>query len=381
MTSELIWTGRSTMLREIHEGPEATARTLERLLPLQDQIAGMARGRRHVLFSARGSSDNAAMYGRYLLETRAGLPAAMLAPSVFTHYDARPDLSDTLVVSVSQSGATSELVDVQERVRACGAATIAVTNVADSPLAAAADLALVTQAGPEVAVPATKTYLTQTVAMAVLGTALSARAPSLDADLRRVPDLVRDALGRTAEIDEAACTLAGATGATVVTGRGMMLGTALETALKIEETCLRAVRGYSYADLRHGPIAVVRPGTVAVLVAAADGPMVSAIHELATDLAERGAAVVAIGGDEQLARTVHVHVPAPPLPEALAPVGTIVPAQLMVERLAARLDLDPDSPRGLAKITQTDAHGAQSANDAPVPAQGTAPTRRIVESE
>lgn len=248
------------MLEEIRQQPDAVARTLAALLPLRAQIGALRR--RHVLFAARGSSDNAALYGRYLLETHAGIQAAMLAPSVFTHYGASIDLSDTLVITVSQSGATQELVQTQQAVQALGAATIAVTNVADSPLATDADLALVTKAGPELAVPATKTYLCQVLAMAVIASGLAPRTDTtLDADLARVPVLVAEALAGSAELDEAAALLAQAD-PTIVTGRGMLLGTALETALKMEETCLRPVRGYSYADLRHGPIAVVRPGDI-----------------------------------------------------------------------------------------------------------------------
>ena len=348
----------SQMLREIHEQPAAASRTIEALTPLRPQIAALAEGRRHVLFAARGSSDNAGLYGRYLLETYAGRPAAMLAPSVFTHYHAAVDLSDTLVVTISQSGGTQELVETQALVRERGAATVAVTNVGDSPLAAEADLALVTQAGPELAVPATKTYLGQTIAMAVLATTLApdegARV-ALDGELAELPGRIAQVIEAGTGVDEAACALAEAMGPTIVTGRGLLLGTALETALKIEETCLRPVRGYSYADLRHGPIAVVRPGAVAVLVAAKDGPLTAAMTELAGSLAERGATVVGVGGDEDFVRACGLHVPAPAAPETLSPIGTIVPAQLVVERLAARLDLDPDNPRGLAKVTQTDA--------------------------
>lgn len=355
----------SQMLREIHEQPAAATRTIEALVPMRPEIAALAEGRRHVLFAARGSSDNAGLYGRYLLETYAGRPAAMLAPSVFTHYHATVDLSDTLVVTVSQSGSTQELVETQALVQAQGAATVAITNVADSPLAAEADLALVTQAGPELAVPATKTYLGQTIAMAVLATALSPTPTTLDAELAELPQRIAQVIAAGTGVDEAACALAEAMGPTIVTGRGLLLGTALETALKIEETCLRPVRGYSYADLRHGPIAVVRPGAVAVLVCAQDGPLTGPMTELAGALAERGATVIGIGGDDDFVRACGLHVPAPAAPETLAPIGTIVPAQLVVERLAARLDLDPDNPRGLAKVTQTEADS--SSDDRVIP--------------
>jgi glucosamine--fructose-6-phosphate aminotransferase (isomerizing) len=341
------------MAREMAEQPGAARATLEALLPLRPRLRELAAGRRRVLFAARGSSDNAAIYGRYLLETWAGVSGGLVSPSVATHYRSRLDLSDAVVVSVSQSGATDEIVSTQAWARACGAATVAVTNVAGSPLAEQADLALVTLAGPELAVPATKTYLTQLVAMAVLGTALAPEPAALDADLARVPDEVARLLAGATGVEDAITALDAATYA-VVSGRGLMLGTALETALKLEETCLRPVRGYSYADLRHGPISVVTEGTAALLVAAPGGPLLDALVELADDLAARGARVVGVGGDARFAAACAVHVPGPDLPEQLAPLAAIVPAQLVVEGLARRLGLDPDNPRGLAKVTATD---------------------------
>lgn len=346
-------TTATRMAREIAEQPAAVRTTMDALLPLRDRIREVAAGRRRVLFAARGSSDNAAIYGRYLLETHAGVVGSLVAPSVATHYGSRLDLSDAVVVSVSQSGATDEIVATQAWARDCGAATVAVTNVEGSPLAEDAGLALVTRAGPEHAVPATKTYLTQLVAMAALGTALAPDPHSLDAHLEQVPDEVARLLSSPIGVDAAIAALREAS-YSVVTGRGLLLGTALETALKLEETCLRPVRGYSYADLRHGPISVVAEGMTAVLVAAADGPMVEPLTALATDVAERGAAVVGIGGDARFASACAVHVPGPDLPEALAPLGAMVPAQLIVEGLARALGHDPDNPRGLAKVTTTD---------------------------
>lgn len=339
------------MAREMAEQPDAARRTLEALLPLRAEIVARHAGRRRVLFAARGSSDNAAIYGRYLLETYAGVPGGLVSPSVATHYGTRLDLSDALVVSVSQSGATEEIVATQAWARECGAATIAVANVAGSPLVEEADLALVTAAGPEVAVPATKTYLAQMVAMAVLGTALAPEPEALDADLARVADevqrLVATDVARAVEVlQESAYT--------VVSGRGLMMGDALETALKLEETCLRPVRGYSYADLRHGPISVVTSGTAAVLLSATDGPMLSPMTELAHDLAGRGARVVGIGGDPAFAAAAEVGLPGPDLPETVAPIAAIVSSQVLVERLAHALGLDPDKPRGLAKVTATE---------------------------
>lgn len=361
-------TGRTTLMAsEVAEQPAALERTLDALLPLRERLRELAGDARDVLLVARGSSDNAAVYGRYLLEVHARRRAALAAPSIATHYAARLDLSDALVVSVSQSGGTQEIVDTQAWAVFCGARTVAVTNVADSPLAAAADLTLVTRAGAERAVPATKTYTTQCAAMAVLGTALAADPTSLDDDLARVPEQVQRLLDRRAGVEAAVDGLAAARDV-LVSGRGLVMGTALEVALKLEETCLRGVRGLSYADLRHGPIAVVDADVVAVLVSAADGPVVGGMTDVARDLASRGARTLAIGGDRALAAACTWHVPGPDLPETLAPLALVVPGQLVVEALARRLGLDPDAPRGLSKITQTDpARSASIASHAPTP--------------
>ena len=340
------------MMREISEQPAALARTLDALVPLRPQIAQLAAGRRHVLFVARGSSDNAAIFGRYLCEVFAGRPAALAAPSVATHYRADLDLSDTITVCVSQSGETEEIAETQTWAAARGARTIAITNVEGSTLGRAADLALVTQAGTELAVPATKTYTTQLAAIAVLVSALADRDDTLD--FARVPAAAAALLdGAHPAAEDAADLLAGMAD-TLVTGRGITYGTALEVALKLEETCLRPVRGLSYADLKHGPIAVVDADLATVLVAAPAGPTVAGMTQLATTLRERHAAVVGIGGDDAFAARCDIVLPGPDLPEALAPLALVIPGQLMVEALARRLGLDPDSPRGLSKVTQTD---------------------------
>ncbi|QIG45928.1 SIS domain-containing protein [Nocardioides anomalus] len=338
------------MLAEILEQPEALRRTLRRLEPLGDDLARLGTGRPQVLFAARGSSDNAATYGRYLTEVVAGRAAALVAPSVATAYRSPVRLEHALVVVLSQSGETAELVETLTWARGCGAATVAVTNVGDSSLARHADLVLVTEAGPEHAVPATKTFTTQLAAMAVLAGAL-AGAPL--AGLEQVPGAVSDLLEHRTGVDAAIEGLL-ARPRTIVTGRGLGHAVAAELALKLEETCLRVVPGLSYADLRHGPIAVVDDQTTAVVVAPRDGPVLDGLTRLVPDLQARGAAVVAIGGDAALAGRADVAVAGPDLPEVLAPIGLVVAGQLVVEGLARRLGLDPDSPRGLRKVTQTE---------------------------
>jgi glucosamine--fructose-6-phosphate aminotransferase (isomerizing) len=345
------------MSREIAEQPAALRATFDALLPRRAEIRARLAGRRHVLFAARGSSDNAAIYGRYLLETHAGVPAGLVSPSVATHYRSHLDLSDAVVVGVSQSGRTSEIVETLAWARDCDAVTVAVSNDEDSDLATSSDLALTTLAGTELAVPATKSYLTQVAAMTVLGTALGPDDRKLDAALAQIPDQVEAVLADTAQTDSGRLEpVVGqlADGACVVTGRGLLMGTALEIALKLEETCARPVRGYSYADLRHGPISAVQPGVTAVLVGAADGPMREAMIELADDLRTRGATTVAVGGSPDLAAACDLATGPLEVTERLAPLVTVVPMQVVVERLARSLGLDPDEPPGLSKVTRTD---------------------------
>lgn len=344
----------TTMSGEIAEQPAAVQRTLDDLRRRGPELRALAGAHRHVRFVARGSSGNAAVYGRYLLETHAGYVAGSAAPSVATHYDAALDLSDTIVVSVSQSGGTEEIVQTQAWAAQRGARTIAITNDAASPLATASDVALVTRAEPELAVPATKSYTTQLAAMVVLADALGPTPGALVERADAVPEQISRLIAERAGIDAAAQRLADTT-ETLVSGRGLLFGTALEAALKLEETCLRPVRGLSYADLRHGPIAVVDDEHTALLLSAQNGPMTSGMTELVHDLRGRNvSAAVGVGGDEAFATAVDVHVAGPDLPEPVAPLALVVPVQLVVEALAQRLGLNPDSPRGLSKVTQSE---------------------------
>jgi glutamine---fructose-6-phosphate transaminase (isomerizing) len=340
------------MRQEIDEQPEALRRTLDAFLPLAGELRALAGDARQVLLIARGSSDNAAVYGQYLCSVRAGRLATLASPSVATAYRASIDLRGVLAVAVSQSGATEEIVATLEWARDCGARTVGVANVDGSPLTEVADLALVTQAGAEVAVPATKTFTTQLAAMAVLALALADDQPGLAA-LQGVPDAVAAVLEGAAEAEGLAERLTYAD-TMVVSGRGYAYSTALEIALKLKEACYVSAVGLSYADLLHGPIAIVDWNTPALLVAAGDGPILPGMTALARRIVDAGAHVYGIGGDQEFAATCRSALPIPPLPEHLAPLALIVPGQLLVEALARAKGIDPDAPRGLRKVTQTD---------------------------
>jgi glutamine---fructose-6-phosphate transaminase (isomerizing) len=344
----------SHMRTEIAEQPAALRATIDALLPRAAEVGALARDTRQVLFIARGTSDNAAVYGSYLIQAHAGRLATLAAVSIATTYRSRVDLSGVLAVALSQSGQTEEIIETITWARDCGARTLAITNGDGSPLTQAADVAFVTKAGAERAVPATKTFTTQLAALAVLAIGLGA---DLDpGQLREVPSAIEQMVAGTAaepsDLDPIVTELAGVQGV-VVSGRGLAYSAALELALKLKEACYLHAMGISYADLLHGPIAVVDAQTPAIVVAANSGPTLDGTVALARRVTGAGARAYAIGGGSALASVSNRALPGPELPEWLAPIGLIVPGQLLTEAPSRRLGLDPDSPRGLSKVTQT----------------------------
>ncbi len=342
------------MRTEIGQQATALRATFDDLLPRVAEVGLLGRETKQVLFIARGSSDNAAVYGSYLVQTHTGRLATLASPSVATTYKKNLDLSGVLAVAISQSGRTAEIVETLDWASSCGARTVAVTNGEGSPLAEAAQVALVTKAGEELAVPATKTYTTQLAALAVLAIGLGAEVDI--ADLRRAPAEIDRLIAATEESDalpEMVEGLAGVPGA-VVSGRGIAYGTALELAIKLKEACYLHAMGLSYADLLHGPIAVVDDDTPAILVAADEGPTLAGTVALARRVTQAGAKAYGVGGGKALAEASSCALPGTDLPEWVAPLALIVPGQLLTEALARRLGIDPDVPRGLGKVTQTD---------------------------
>ncbi|MEU4835303.1 SIS domain-containing protein [Streptosporangium sp. NPDC023615] len=340
------------MRSEIAEQPAALRATLDALLPRTAEVGRLAGQTRQLLFIARGTSDNAAVYGRYLAETHTGRLSTLAAPSIATTYRRRLDLDGVLAVALSQSGRTEEIVETLAWAKDCGARTVAITNGGEgTPLAQAADLALCTVAGEEKAVPATKTYTTALAALAVLALGLGADVDP--DDLRRVPDAVEKLVTDPGDLEAIVEGLADKPGV-VVSGRGLAFSTALELALKLKEACYLHAMGLSYADLLHGPIAVVDADTPALLVAAGDGPTLAGTVALAERVTGAGAAAYTVGGGTALSSVATAALNGPDLPEWVAPMGLIVPGQLLTEALARRLGIDPDAPRGLNKVTQTD---------------------------
>jgi glucosamine--fructose-6-phosphate aminotransferase (isomerizing) len=293
---------------------------------------------------ARGSSDNAAIYGRYLLEAATGKPVSLAAPSLHTLYGVDVDYSGQLVIAVSQSGATPEIVRTLQALQAAGGRGLAITNDPESALAEAADETIELEMGPEVAVPATKTVTGELTAFAIAACALG-RPPFTPGELETVPGWVQEVLDDPASVAAAAEAFVG-TSQLIVVARGYLFAAALETALKLRETSSLVADGYSAADLRHGPIAAVTRG-LPVVAFSTPGPALADVASLVEDLRGRYARVLVVGSDR-----ADVSLPAS-APEPLAPIVAVVRGQQLAQALALRLGYDPDSPEGLTKVTRT----------------------------
>ena len=257
----------SKVEREIREQPEVLERLLREGRGRAQEIAGRIRERapRYVVIAARGSSDNAARYAQYLFGAHNRLPVCLATPSLYTVYGAGPSLVGALVVGVSQSGRSPDIVAVLEAGRRDGALTVAITNEPDSPLAQAAEHVLPLGAGPERAVAATKTYTASLGALAMLSAALEASEARRD-ELTRLPNALAAALEANGALDDAVARYRYAE-QFVVVGRGFNYSTAFEVALKMKETSYLIAEPYSPADLLHGPVAMIDRGFPALVIA------------------------------------------------------------------------------------------------------------------
>ncbi len=340
---------------EIYEQPEVLQGLLEtqRATLLRAAAAIRDRDVRFVLLAARGTSDHAGVYAQYVWGARNRLPVALAAPSLFSLYAAAPRLRDALVVGISQSGQSPDVVGVIAEGRRQGALTLAVTNDPASPLAGAADFVLDVRAGAERAVAATKTYTAELLSLAALSAVLSDEGEALAA-LERVPAAVRQALTLEPEVERLAQRHQAMTQA-VVLGRGFNYATALEWALKLKELTYVLADPYSAADFQHGPMAIVEPGFPVLALApggAALPEMLSLLRRLAQEL--RADVTVLSDADEALALggVGALRLPGG-LPEWLTPLVGIIPAQLFCCHLAQAKGLDLEAPRHLRKVTLT----------------------------
>ena len=334
---------------ELREQPAALARLLERQGPHVAELAEAFHREdiRYVLIASRGTSSNAARYAQYVLGRAHRVPVMFATPSLYTIYGQPPRLDGGLVIGISQSGASPDVVSVLLEARRQGRPTIAMTNDPDSPLAMAAAAVLPLEAGEERAVAATKTYLNSLGAIALLFTALGDDAVARD-ELSRMPELLERQIALSFESAPPIEEYGAAIGATVV-ARGVNYGTAFEIALKIRELSGLLVEAYSPADLMHGPIAAIQPNWPVILVAPT-GPARPSVEEIVEPLRERGARVIAVSDAASVLESAHTKLPlVPDVPEWLSPLTAVIPGQVTAMRLAAQRGLDVDHPAGPAE--------------------------------
>jgi glucosamine--fructose-6-phosphate aminotransferase (isomerizing) len=359
MSTEDLLAGSSTSTGQQQPGHHMAAEIAQQpaifdsLVRRRDEITEVAevvrrRKPRFVLLAARGSSDHAALYAKYLTEVLLQLPAGLVSPSTTTLYGAQPDLTDVLVVSVSQSGGSPDLLEVTAAARRRGALTVAVTNTPDSPLNGAAELSVDVGAGVERAVAATKTYSATLLALYLMidavrggrGEHAAALGELARSTLEDSEAAVAEAVQRYRFVERV-----------ITTGRGYSSATAAEAALKLAETSYLAARAYSGADLLHGPVAAVDAET-AVLAVTSAGRGGDALRDVLDVVHDRGADVLAVGSASD-AVSAALRIPVAESAEEVAPILEILPVQRLAHGLSLARGGDPDSPRGLKKVTRT----------------------------
>jgi glutamine---fructose-6-phosphate transaminase (isomerizing) len=340
----------SRMHNEIQEQPEV----LERILNEGwDEVLSVSRaldeGNVHsVMIAARGTSDNAALYAKYLFEVLLGMPAALASPSAFTLYESRMKLEGVLVVGISQSGESQDVLETVRRSGELGASTLAITNDEGSTMAETAQDHFFLRAGKEESVAATKTYIAELLVLYLLVSALRGEK-SPDDQVQKLPQMTQEVLETKWEGTERYRYAEDI----VVTSRGYNLATAEEAALKLMETTYVVAQAFSAADLRHGPIAMIGQD-FPVAVIAPPGKVQQDLRSLVENLKDRGAEFVAISDDASILEKASARFVVPVrCPETLSPILYAVPIQLFAENLARLKGLNPDNPRGLSKVTET----------------------------
>ncbi|HXE45911.1 MAG TPA: SIS domain-containing protein [Conexibacter sp.] len=341
----------AVMAEEMGQQPDVLRRLLAQRPAIEAALRAAAPSRpAGISLLARGTSDHAAIYGRYLLEAATGVPVSLVAPSLWTRYERHADLGGHLLIALSQSGRTPEIERVVRVARAGGATVLAITNEGDSPLANAAQHVVALRAGLERAVPATKTFTAQLAAIALVAGALAPGGlPELDA-LAQIPALQEELLEDGERVAPIAERLAAAR-AVVTVGSGFLYAVALESALKLLETTSLPVLAYSASDFVHGPVAVAGPD-VPVVCFATDGPVRADVSAAVAAAAGRGAPVAWVGPRPAEAEAEHVPVPGD-VPEMIGGLLHAIRAQQLALEASRALGVDPDAPRGLRKVTPT----------------------------
>jgi glucosamine--fructose-6-phosphate aminotransferase (isomerizing) len=343
-----------TLHSEIFEQPERLASLLDKQRQTVFDIAQSIQSHNinYVFLAARGTSDNAGRYANYLWGAHNRIPLALATPSLFTYYQSPPRLQNALVVGVSQSGQSPDIVSVLEEGRRQGCLTLAITNAPDSPLAKAADHVLDIQAGEEKAVAATKTYTAELMAIAMLSAALN-NSEKRWSELGHVPTWAE----QTLKLDAAIARISERfryMSQCVVLGRGFNYATAFEWALKLKELTYMIAEPYSSADFQHGPIAMVEGG-FPILAVAPSGKVQDSMRDMLTRLRkDQDAELVVISDDADALALAQSPIQIPPqIPEWLTPLVSILPAQLFACHLTQVKGYDTEKPRSITKVTET----------------------------
>lgn len=341
----------SLLEQEIWSQPECIARLLDRETQHIERIIAQLPPFDYVLIAARGSSDHAALYAKYIWAAFAGYPIALATPSLHTLYKTSPRMQGALVVGISQSGQSPDIIAVLEEGKRQGRPTLAITNDGSSPLAAIADSVVELHVGPEKSVAATKTYTAQLVVMAAFAALWHGEKQRIT-ELQTLPALLETTLQRTAEIAQRVeryrymdqC---------VILGRGYNYATSFELALKLKELTYVMAISYSSADFRHGPIATIDTGLPTIVIMPT-GATFADMLALTDELQQRNAELLVISDDEQALARAKTPLPiATSVPEWLSPVAAILPGQVLALHLALAKGIHPDLPRGLQKVTRT----------------------------
>jgi glutamine---fructose-6-phosphate transaminase (isomerizing) len=344
---------KSIMLTEIHEQSEALANTFcsekNNILKFSETINKLRP--RFIMLVARGSSDNAATYAKYIFEGSNGIPCLLAAPSVITVYKKKLDLSGSVVIGISQSGEGTDINEVLNQAQKQKAYTIGITNSAGSAMTKVSDSTILLKAGKEKALAATKTYTCQLMSILMLSTALKGDMKAYNL-LEDVPKLFQSVLKLESDMRELSCRYRYMEHCVII-GRGFNYCTVKEAALKFMETGYIVAQPFSTADFMHGPIAMTGSG-FPVFVCAATGRMSSAVRKLIADLSARQAETIVMASDKKMLSkaVIPIQLPENP-PEMASPLLYIVPFQFLACFIAQAKGIDPDNPRYLSKVTQT----------------------------
>jgi len=341
----------SIMLREIAEQPEALDRTLRAELPRILRLASSLRRRdlRLIVLVARGTSDNAALFGRYLLEISTGIPVSLSAPSVHTLYRRKLRLRDALVIGISQSGEGADINLVLESCKKSGAHVVAITNHSRSSMAGIAHETFITRAGAERSVAATKTYTCQLMLLHMLADCLCGGDCN---PLYRIPDYARTSLGLAPRIESIIERYRFMDHCAVV-GRGLNYANACELSIKLMETCYVMAERFSAADFWHGPIAMVQRDFPVILFAP-PGKVFRDMHSMLSRLRELQADTLVISSERSALKRASCAIEMPArIPDLYSTIPYIIPGQIFAEKLSLLKGLSPDRPRSLTKVTKT----------------------------